>query len=79
MREHGLCDAQTMRIKTAQTILAVSILLSCAGKKNPVFENELKSLDLTRGDICLGAVPITADSGTVAFGLSCFRKSKNEF
>jgi tetratricopeptide (TPR) repeat protein len=64
---------------TIKTILIVSILLSCTGKKNQrQFESELKSLDLTRGDIALCGSE-NGQFGTVAFSLSCSEKIRPNF
>lgn len=66
-------------IKTIQAFLIVSILLSCSGKKNQgQFESELKSLDLTRGDIALCGSE-NGQFGTVAFSLSCSEKVRTNF
>jgi len=54
-------------------------LFSCASKKNQVqFETELKSLDLTRGDIALCSSG-NGQFGTVEFSLSCSEKVRANF
>lgn len=54
-------------------------MLSCAGKKNQEqFEEAVKSLDLTRGDIALCGSE-NGQFGTVAFSLSCSEKVRPDF
>ncbi len=60
-------------------VVFVAVILSCSSKQNQAkFENELQSLDLTRGDIALCGSG--ADKfGTVSFGLACSEKVQNNF
>src|SRR5262245_45320442 len=57
-------------MKRPDIIRLALILLSCAGRSKTEIANELKSLDLTRGDIALcGAAE--GKFGKVQFGLAC--------
>jgi hypothetical protein len=68
-----------MKIKNLQHFTLAMLLLSCSGKKNQVqFQNELKSLDLNRGDIALCGSE-NGQFGTVAFNLSCSETVKANF
>jgi hypothetical protein len=68
-----------MTIRTVKPILIALIILSCSGRKDQAqFENDLKSLDLTRGEIALcGAA--NGQFGTVEFSLSCSEKVRPDF
>ena len=62
-----------------QIALTVSCVFSCTNKKNQVqLENELKSLDLNRGDIALCGSE-NGKFGTVEFSLSCSEKVRANF
>ncbi len=68
-----------MTMKTLQPVLIAIIILSCTGKKSQdQFESELKSLDLTRGDIALCGAE-SGQFGTVSFSLSCSEKVRVDF
>ncbi|HEV8512310.1 MAG TPA: tetratricopeptide repeat protein, partial [Cyclobacteriaceae bacterium] len=73
---------KNIRITTVQSLHMAFVLLclfSCASKKNQAqFETELKSLDLTRGDIALCGSG-NGQFGTVEFGLSCSEKVRANF
>jgi hypothetical protein len=71
--------SKTTTVKTSQIFLIFLILFSCARKKNQgPLESELKSLDLTRGDIALCGSD-NGQFGTVAFNLSCSEKARKNF
>jgi tetratricopeptide (TPR) repeat protein len=60
-------------------ILVTLVLLSCSGKKNQdQIISEVKSLDLTRGDITLCGAG-EGQFGTVLFGISCSEKVRADF
>ncbi len=62
-----------------QPCLIVLIILSCTGKKNQdQFESDLKSINLTRGDIALCGSG-NGQFGTVTFSLSCSEKVRSNF
>ncbi|HEY8935006.1 MAG TPA: hypothetical protein VIM65_07280 [Cyclobacteriaceae bacterium] len=65
-------------LRITQSILII-LILSCSAKKNQnQFESEIKSLDLTRGDIALCSTGKN-QFGTVAFSLSCSEKVRDNF
>jgi hypothetical protein len=69
----------TTIIKGLHVALILLSLFSCAPKKNQAqFEAELKSLELTRGDIAL-CVSGNGQFGTVEFSLSCSEKVRANF
>jgi hypothetical protein len=62
-----------------QSAFAALLMLCCTGKKDQnQFKSELKSLDITRGDIALCGSE-NNQFGTVAFGLSCSDKVRANF
>jgi tetratricopeptide (TPR) repeat protein len=66
-------------LKLLPFFITFSLLLSCQQKKNQEqFQSELKSLNLTRGDIALCGSE-NGEFGTVAFGLSCSEKVRADF
>jgi len=66
-------------IQSLPMAFILSCLFSCASKKNQTqFETELKSLDLTRGDIALCSAG-NSQFGTVEFSLSCSEKVRADF
>src|SRR5690349_7705154 len=61
------------------TVFTALIVLTCTEKKNRAqFEQELKSLDLNRGEITLCGSG-TEEFGTVKFSLACSEKVKQDF
>ncbi|HMG91062.1 MAG TPA: tetratricopeptide repeat protein [Chryseolinea sp.] len=70
---------KTIIFHSLQIALTVSCVFSCTNKKNQVqLENELKSLDLNRGDIALCGSE-NGKFGTVEFSLSCSEKVRANF
>lgn len=65
--------------KTFQALLLVFVILSCTKVKNQEqLNSDLKSLDLTRGDIALCGSG-SGQFGTVAFSLSCSEAVQKDF
>jgi len=58
--------------------IIATIILSCSGKKQELFESELKSLELTQGEITLCGSG-TDQFGSVDFSVSCSEKVRGDF